>query len=131
MVDPVSIAEVPDRAGVRQSATPVGIRLGPLSSIADGAARNFVVQLSGGRFHGFVVRRGTGVFGYVDRCPHAALPLAQSLDACLSADGRFIRCAWHGALFDPASGLCLDGPCVGQRLAAWPVEVVEGEVRTR
>lgn len=121
----------PAAAGVRRFDTPGGIRLGRLSAIADGASRNFVVQLSDGRFHGFVVRRGPRVFGYVDRCPHPALPLAQTLDAYLSEDGQFIRCAWHGALFDPLSGICLEGPCVGQRLTVWPVEIVAGEIQTR
>ena len=57
----------------RVAATPPGVRLGPLDQIADGAARNFVLQLRAGRFHGFVVRRGDAVWGYVDRCPHAGV----------------------------------------------------------
>ena len=64
-------------AGARVTATPAGVALAPLDAIADGAALNFVLQLRAGRFHGFVVRRGDSVFGYVDRCPHAGLPLAQ------------------------------------------------------
>ena len=31
---------------------------------ADGKARNFVLQMRAGRFHGFVVRQGDGVVGY-------------------------------------------------------------------
>jgi nitrite reductase/ring-hydroxylating ferredoxin subunit len=31
-----------------------------------------------------VVRRGEAAFGYVDRCPHAGLPLAQVLDRYLT-----------------------------------------------
>lgn len=114
----------------RLAATPPGVRLGPLSLIADGAARNFVLQLRAGRFHGFVVRRGDAVHGYVDRCPHAGLPLAQRLDDYVTADGRLIACSWHGALFDPADGRCVGGPCAGQALTPWPVDVIDGEIRT-
>lgn len=114
----------------RLFATPPGVVLGRLDAIADDTARNFVLQLRAGRFHGFVVRRGQDAYGYVDRCPHAGLPLAQRLDDYMTADGTFIACGWHGALFDSASGLCVGGPCAGQSLTAWPVVVVDGELRT-
>ena len=114
----------------RLVATPAGVRLGPLDLIADGKARNFVLQMKAGRFHGFVVRRGEGVSGYVDRCPHAGLPLAQTLDDYLTPDGALIACSWHGALFRPEDGLCVGGPCVGQALTAWPVAVRDGQIVT-
>lgn len=114
----------------RVAATPPGVALGPLDRIADGAARSFVLELRAGRFHGFVVRRGGTVFGYVDRCPHAGVTLAAQLDDYLSPDGRLIACSWHGALFELESGRCVGGPCVGQRLAPWPVVVRDGVVVT-
>jgi len=114
----------------RLTATPDGVALGALDLVADGAARNFVVQMRAGRFHGFVVRRGGEVHGYVDRCPHLGLPLAQTLDAYLTPDGGRIACSWHGALFEVADGLCVGGPCAGQRLTPWPVTVVDGIIRT-
>lgn len=101
-----------------------------MDQIADGGARGFVLEMRAGRFHGFVVRRGDAVFGYVDRCPHMGVPLAQRLDDYLSPGGDLIACAWHGALFEIADGLCVGGPCVGQRLTAWPVRVVNGMVVT-
>lgn len=104
--------------------TPAGIGLGPLDAIADGSARNFVLQMRAGRFHGFVVRRGEKAHGYVDRCPHAGVPMAQQLDQYLTPTGDLIVCAWHGALFRIEDGLCVGGPCVGQRLTPWPVTVV-------
>ncbi|HEY0315916.1 MAG TPA: Rieske (2Fe-2S) protein [Sphingomonas sp.] len=116
--------------GERLTATPAGVRLGPLDLIADGSARNFVLQMKAGRFHGFVVRRGGTVRGYVDRCPHAGLPLTQRLDDYLTPDGALIACSWHGALFEPKTGACVGGPCVGQALTAWPVELREGAIVT-
>lgn len=107
----------------RLFATPAKVKLGPLDAIPDGAARNYVLQLRSGRFHGFVVRRGDSVFGYVDRCPHVGLPLAQELDDYLTPEGGLIRCSWHGALFRVEDGGCVGGPCAGQRLSAWPVSV--------
>lgn len=117
-------------ATARLFATPAGVALGALDQIVDGRARNFVIQMRAGRFHGFVVRRGDAVFGYVDRCPHAGLPLTQTLDDYLTADGSLIACSWHGALFGIDDGRCVGGPCVGQALTPWPVAVHEGQLVT-
>lgn len=112
----------------RLTATPAGVKLGPLDAIADGGARNFVLQLRAGRFHGFVVRRGDAAFGYVDRCPHMGLPLAQQLDGYMAGD--LIACSWHGALFRPEDGVCVGGPCTSAALTAWPVQVQDGTIVT-
>jgi len=114
----------------RLTSTPAGIVLGPLDIVADGKARSFVIQMRAGRFHGFVVRQGERVHGYVDRCPHMGLPLAQKLDDYLTPSGEMIACAWHSALFDIADGRCLGGPCSGQKLTPWSVGVVSGKVVT-
>jgi nitrite reductase/ring-hydroxylating ferredoxin subunit len=116
--------------GDRVFATPPGVTLGPLDLIADGAARNFVLQMRAGRFHGFVVRRGEEVRGYVDRCPHMGVPLTQKLDDYLTPDGARIACAWHGALFEVDDGRCVGGPCVGASLTPWPVRVRDGTILT-
>lgn len=110
--------------------TPAGVNLGPLDLIQDGGARNYVLQIGDKRFHGFVVRKGEAVFGYVDRCPHAGLPLAQTLDQYLTPDGGLIACSWHGAVFTVEEGACVGGPCVGARLTPWAVTASGGRVIT-
>ena len=114
----------------RLSATPAGVRLCALTDIADGAARNFVLEMRAGRFHGFVVRQGGEVRGYVDRCPHMGLPLAQRLDDYLTPARDLIACSWHGALFEIGSGMCVGGPCVGAGLTSWAVTVRNGAIVT-
>lgn len=77
----------------------------------------------------FLVRRGDVVHGYVNRCPHALVQLDHPPGQFLSSDREWLECSFHGALFAIDSGLCVDGPCEGRRLPAFPVDVVEGEVR--
>ena len=111
------------------SSTPAGVRLCALTDLAEPGARNFVLQIGARYFHGFVVRHKDGISGFVDRCPHMGLPLAQVLDDYLAPDGR-VACSWHGAIFEPADGLCVGGPCTGASLTPWPVGVVDGMVVT-
>jgi len=79
-------------------------------------------------FAGFVVRAGARAFGWVDRCPHAAMPLAGFGDRYLTGEGDLILCAAHGALFRRHDGLCIGGPCAGRSLTPWPVRVENGVV---
>lgn len=128
---PETTPEVPETARPRVWATPAGVPLCRLADLADPGARNFVLELRAGFFHGFVVRKGETVVGWVDRCPHAGLPLAQELDRYLTRTGDLILCSWHGALFQIDDGLCVGGPCAGRSLTPWPVAVGEdGLVRT-
>lgn len=117
----------------RTYSTPPGIKLGPLTDIADGAARGFRIQLKAGRFDGVIVRTDDRVRGYVDLCPHAGVPLSAAPDDYIVhrvSTGMLLACRWHGALFQVEDGACVAGPCVGQRLAAWPVAVVRGTIVT-
>lgn len=108
----------------RLNRTPAGVRLCLLNEMPIDGARNFVLQMKDGRFHGFVIRKGAEVFGYLDRCPHAGLPLAQKLDSYLTPDGQAIQCSWHGALFRVDDGACVGGPCSGA-LTSWAVSIAE------
>jgi len=110
--------------------TPAGVRLCAVEAIPDPGARNFVLQIGEAFFHGFVVRTEGEVRGYVDRCPHAGLPLARALDDYLTPNKDLIACAWHGALFRPNDGVCVGGPCAGAHLTPWPVQVEDGWLKT-
>jgi nitrite reductase/ring-hydroxylating ferredoxin subunit len=46
-------------------------------------------------------------------------------------DGRHLICLTHGAVYEPDSGLCVDGPCKGSSLYRLPVLVDQGEVVVR
>ena len=103
-----------------------GTRLCALEDIADPGAKGFFFREGESIFMGFVVRKAGGVFGYLDRCPHAGFPLAPAPDRYLTREGDLILCGAHGALFRIGDGLCIAGPCGGARLWPWPVRQ-EGE----
>jgi nitrite reductase/ring-hydroxylating ferredoxin subunit len=47
-----------------------------------------------------------GICALADRCSHRDFPLSAGE---LTSDG-LLECAWHGAQFDPATGVMLTGP---------------------
>lgn len=103
-----------------------GQRLCALAEIADPGAKGFSFREGDKLFMGFLVRRGAEVFGYIDRCPHAGLPLATFGDRFLTREGDLVLCSSHGALFRPRDGICIGGPCAGKALWPWRVKV-EGD----
>jgi len=95
-----------------------------LDELPDGGTRGFAP--APGSFTGlFALRRGERVQVWVNACPHLGTTLDWVPDRFLSADGTRIVCATHGAEFGIEDGLCLRGPCKGDRLEAVPV-VIEG-----
>lgn len=100
-----------------------------LEDLPDGDARGFD-PAGVGRDTLFIVRQGQRLHGWQDRCPHEGdTPLPWRRHAYLNKKRTRIVCFAHGAQFEIASGLCLLGPCAGQRLAAVPLAVgPQGEV---
>ena len=76
----------------------------------------------------FVIRDGDVTRAYVNECPHALVHLDGTPGDFLSADRRFLQCAFHGARFRISDGQCLHGPPMGRRLRPFPVRVEQGLV---
>jgi nitrite reductase/ring-hydroxylating ferredoxin subunit len=96
-----------------------------LHELADPGSRAFSVGEGDWPVRGFVVRRDGEVFAYVNRCPHAGHPLNLRPDRFLTPDGALILCNSHGAMFEIETGVCVAGPCPGQRLRPIAVRVEE------
>ena len=98
-----------------------------LTDIPDGGAKGFPAPPGG--FTGlFAVRRGETVAVYVNACPHIGTPLDWAKDRFLSADGMMIVCATHGAQFRVEDGVCVSGPCRGDRLERVVTQVRDGTI---
>lgn len=107
-------------------AEPGAVTLCRLADIEDGEGRSFVLGEGLERRDIVVVRDGARVYGYVNSCPHLGSPLEMQPDRFMTADGSYILCHLHGALFEIETGRCIAGPCAGQRLT--PVELeIHGE----
>ena len=77
----------------------------------------------------FVVRWQGQLHGWRNACPHIdGAPMAWRRDAYLNAEGTRIVCHAHGAEFVPDTGLCVQGPCRGERLSLLELVVIDGEL---
>ena len=103
-----------------------GTALCRADEIADGAARGFTVGPQKLRI--LVARRGADLHAYVNRCPHVGTPLDWSDDEFMDRERRHLMCATHGALFRVDDGVCVAGPCQGDRLEPFPIAVRDGVV---
>jgi len=107
-----------------------GTELARLEQLPDGATRGVILGEEEWPLRGFLVRVGDEVHAFLNRCPHAGRQLNFMPDRFLTQDGSLIQCIQHGALFEKATGECIAGPCVGERLTRIPVVIDSGVIRT-
>lgn len=82
-----------------------------------------------GRPAGVILVRAAGVLrAYLNLCPHRGVNLDWTPGRFLDAGGEYLQCSTHGALFEPGTGLCVAGPCAGQRLVPLPVRERDGRI---
>ena len=76
----------------------------------------------------FAVKYDGAVYAYINSCPHRGTELDWQPGEVFEESGLYLMCATHGALFEPVSGLCVDGPCHGARLRSLLIKVVGNDV---
>ena len=76
----------------------------------------------------FDIRQGNSAFGYLNRCPHAGHALNWQSDRFLTNKRDLILCQSHGARFTIDEGLCVLGPCPGERLRPIKLLLHDGDV---
>lgn len=112
------------------SAEATGRPICRLGDLAEGETKGFTVETPGGPQEILLLRREGRVIGYVNSCPHLGSPLDWVPNRFLSADGRHVLCATHGALFRIEDGYCVAGPCVGASLTPVAVRVAGDDIVT-
>jgi nitrite reductase/ring-hydroxylating ferredoxin subunit len=76
----------------------------------------------------FAVRFGGRVYAYVNECRHQATELDWNHGEFFDSARLYLVCASHGAAYEPASGVCVMGPCRGKRLKSVPVFERDGRI---
>ncbi len=76
----------------------------------------------------FVLRFDGVLRAYLNRCVHVPTEMDWQPGEFLDMDKRWILCSIHGAMYEPADGRCIGGPCGRGRLTAIRVEEEAGQV---
>jgi len=117
-----------DKGRMESGRRPGGWVVATIDELGPGSVKKFWLICKQYRIDAFLVNDRGRLHAYVNRCRHMATPLDFIRDQFLSADGRYLMCYTHGALYEFGTGVCVDGPCKGEALHRLPVRVDRGEV---
>jgi len=117
-----------DKRRMQEESREGGRIVAKVKEMPPGRVKKFWLVCDKYRVDAFLVNDQGSFYAYVNRCRHMPTPLDFMRDQFLSDDCRHLMCYTHGALYEPATGLCIDGPCKGESLYRLPVRVDGGEV---
>jgi nitrite reductase/ring-hydroxylating ferredoxin subunit len=100
----------------------------PLNELPEGGLHAFNTLIAGNNVSLLVVRSPSRFNVYLNQCPHQGRRLDYAPGQFLTKSGNII-CAAHGATFELASGLCVQGPCRGESLRSLTAEVRDGQLQ--
>jgi len=102
--------------------------VGNVSELTPGMTKKFVFSDGQHAVDGMLVNYQGSLYAYRNRCPHIGISLDWVDNQFFTIDGRYLMCANHGAVFEPATGECIWGPCVGAALQSVPIEIEDGKI---
>lgn len=94
-----------------------------------GKGVRFAIDTPQGPRPAFAVRFNGKVHAYLNSCAHIAVEMDWMDGEFFDHSKLYLICSTHGAMYEPETGLCVQGPCAGARLT--PVAVAEGGGQVR
>jgi nitrite reductase/ring-hydroxylating ferredoxin subunit len=99
-----------------------------IDQLADPGTWNVVLEEDDEELDIILVQTNATRHAYINSCPHQFIPLETFPNHFLTEDKRFLVCSGHGARFEPATGACYSGPCLGKRLDRLKIEERDGAI---
>ena len=93
-----------------------------------GRGVRFEAEVDGARVPAFVVRWLGVPRAYINRCAHVPMELDWQDGRFFDLLGLYLACSTHGAIYDPATGFCVGGPCRGRGLIPLSVIETDGQI---
>lgn len=96
-------------------------------ALARGEAVHFEAFVRGELRRCVAVRAPDGTASaFLNVCAHRNQPVV--VDEHPLSESGLLECRAHGALYDPTTGACVDGPCTGAQLVVVPLIVEDGRL---
>ncbi len=99
-----------------------------IEELARTGAKGIVLGEGADTLDVMVVEQDGARHAFINACPHQFIPLETFPDYFFTEDREYLVCSGHGARFDPATGLCVDGPCEGENLDPLAIAEQDGAI---
>lgn len=76
-----------------------------------GLAVAFDVRYGGQTCYAFAIRYQGQAHAYLNRCSHVPMEMDYQPNRFFDTTGHWLICSTHGAMYDPKTGQCRQGPC--------------------
>ncbi len=104
------------------------LKLISCAELPPGAVQCVTLDTGSHQISVIVLNEGGEFHAYLNSCPHIGVGLHWRPDSFRDLSGQYLQCGTHGALFEPASGHCVDGPCTGERLIRVDITIEKGVI---
>ena len=75
-----------------------------------------IKDLDNNSLEAFLIFYNGNYYAYLNKCKHLEVELDWEPNNFFDEENIYIVCATHGALYQPHNGLCVAGPCKGEKL---------------
>ncbi len=99
--------------------------------LAPGHSLTFTLECNGRRVEAFLISYRDHFYAYVNQCRHVPMTLDWVENQFFSADGNYLLCSTHGAIYRPDTGECIDGPPCGRSLFRIPIRIAATRILAR
>ncbi len=103
-------------------------KLDEIANISPDTWHEFSLQLDSGLTSIMLIYTKGKCHAFKNSCPHQGRRMDYSLGKFLTTPQGNLVCPAHGAEFKPDSGLCVNGPCLGESLQEVHLEINDGLV---
>jgi len=104
------------------------IRIASETDLQEGQTLKFRFRRGSESVEGFLARFEGKIVAYENLCRHLPLTLDYEDNRFFDRKGEFLICQAHGAMYHPANGRCIVGPCGGESLYPIEISLDEGAV---
>lgn len=99
------------------------ILVGEIGELAHRASKKFTLHCGEHPLEAMLINVDGDLYAYLNRCRHIGISLDWVDNQFFTEDKRYLICANHGATYEPRTGECIWGPCVGASLQSVPLEI--------
>ena len=99
-----------DKAKMDRESRLGGRVIARVEEMAPGSVKKFWLICQKYRIDCFLINYQGKYHAYINRCRHMTTPLDFVRYQFFTEDGKRLICLTHGALYEPETGLCIDGP---------------------